>query len=56
MFVSLENQAVIYTNRGDANETLKVVAEGITLAEEFNSNPWKARFILLKANALLFAW
>ncbi|ATL43441.1 tetratricopeptide repeat protein [Elizabethkingia sp. HX WHF] len=55
MLVSLENQAVIYTNRGDANETLKVVAEGITLAEEFNSNPWKARFILLKANALLFA-
>ncbi|MCL1665833.1 MULTISPECIES: tetratricopeptide repeat protein [Elizabethkingia] len=55
MLISLESQAVIYMNRGDANQTLKVTTEGITLAEELKSNPWKARFLLLKAQALLFA-
>ncbi|MDV3509036.1 hypothetical protein CMU89_18760 [Elizabethkingia anophelis] len=55
MLISLENKAVIYSNRGDTNEVLKIVSEGITLADELHSDSWKARFMHHKAQALLFS-
>ncbi|MDX8571854.1 tetratricopeptide repeat protein [Elizabethkingia sp. HX QKY] len=55
MLVSLESQAAVYMNRGEANECLKVVSEGVLLAEELKNYIWQSRFLNFKARTLLIA-
>ncbi|QGN21960.1 tetratricopeptide repeat protein [Elizabethkingia anophelis] len=55
VITALENKANIYLTRGDVDECLKIVSEGILLAEELQNHYYMSKFFSIKAEALLDA-